>query len=506
MNKTRKNIRSSSSKKNVSLSSSNKNKIYDFVVLGGGIGGLNVAYQILKRFPHSTLALFEKEKHLGGRVFTYRDKWMNVEAGAGRFNATHTHFIQLLKELGLYSRASKMNSSAVYAKADGSGRFYNSVLDSDQLIRGYGQKDIIGVESEVQSFAQLNIFDGIQNLTNAGLDIALGSDILPVVGILSKVIFAGSLESKERLIQMTLLEYASTLLTKEEVSFMKDSFGYYSEINLMNAYDSIRLMRGLDPKNPFFGLTGGFSLVIDALEKRILGFAGAKIFKGKPVKNLRSKEEQFVFTYNKRNIFCKKCICALPKQVIEQWTIFKPIRPMLRKIHCAPLCRIYSRFEPSSLSYSKGERTKQSENGSEKRNVWFKGLPKFTTNNNLRMVIPISEKTGVIMISYTDNIFATFWKKLYSRSGIRGVEDELIRLMKDSTGIDIPRPKQTEFFYWDCGAGYWGINADSSAITEQIIQPFSNGLFICGEHYSATYQQWMEGALETGDRIIQKLL
>jgi len=35
-----------------------------------------------------------------------------------------------------------------------------------------------------------------------------------------------------------------------------------------------------------------------------------------------------------------------------------------------------------------------------------KGMPKLTTNNNLRMIIPISEKNGVIMISYTDNKFA----------------------------------------------------------------------------------------------------
>ena len=110
------------------------------------------------------------------------------------------------------------------------------------------------------------------------------------------------------------------------------------------------------------------------------------------------------------------------------------------------------------------------------------------------------------MISYTDNIFATFWKKLHSRGGIRAVEDELIRLMKESTGINIPRPKQTELFYWDCGVGYWGVGADSSAISEEIIQPFSNGLFICGEHYTATYQQWMEGALESGERVVQKLI
>lgn len=482
MNRTRKNV--SSKRKNITLSRYSYTKVYDFVVIGGGIGGLNVAYQILKHFPYSTLALFEKEKHLGGRVFTYRDKWMNVEAGAGRINAIHSHMIQLLEELGLSSRLSKMNSSAVYAKADGSGRFYDSVLDSETLIQQYGQKELLDIPT-IHSY--YNIYDSIKHLSNIGLDITMGTDVLPIVGILTKVIFLGSLEPKERMIHMTLLEYASTILSKEEVLLLKDSFGYYSNIDVTNAYDSVRSMQELNPKNPFFGLNGGLSLIIDALEKRILEFSGARIYKGKPVKNLRYlNDHQFVITYGSKNVFCHKCICALPKQIIENWTIFKPIRPMLQKIKCGPLCRIYSRFNTSS--------------------VWFKGLPKFTTNNNLRMVIPISEKTGVIMISYSDNIFANFWKKLYSRSGIRGVEDELIRLMKESTGIDIPRPKQTKMFFWDCGVGYWGVGADSLAISEKVIQPFSDGLFICGEHYSANYQHWMEGALETGDRVVQKLL
>jgi hypothetical protein len=466
-----------------------KHKTYDFVVLGGGIGGMNVAYQILKRFPNSTLAILEKGKRLGGRVFTYNDKSINVEAGAGRFNAVHFHLIKLIKELGLYSRVFKINSSAVYAK---NGRFYNSVLDSDSLLQGYAKNRLFDVTNFNMYEPFFGVSESIKSISDIGLDIMMGSDVLPTVGILSKIIFSGMLERKERLINMTLLEYASAILTKEEILFLKDSFGYYSEIVVMNAYDSIRLMRGLDPKNPFYGLSGGLSLIIDALEKRILEFSGARIFRGKSVLNLQfvEKTNQFIVVCNGGSrIYCNKCICALPKQAIERWTIFKPIRPLLKKIHCSPLCRIYSRFDVS-----------------EKGEVWFKGLPKFTTNNNLRMVIPISEKTGVIMISYTDNIFATFWKKRYDKNGLKSVEDELIRLMKESTGIDIPRPNQTEIFYWDCGAGYWGVGADSSAISDSIIHPFSNGLFICGEHYSATYQQWMEGALETGDRIVQQLI
>ena len=457
---------------------------YDFIIIGGGIGGLNIAYQILKRFPTVSLLVLEKEKHLGGRVFTFHNEHMDVEAGAGRFNITHTHFLSLLKELDLYHNKTPLVSSAVYAKSDGSGRFYNSILDSVSLIQEYDNKIVLpefGFFPDVSKTVQL--------FWNLSLDLYMGNDTLPNVGLLTRVIASGMLESKEYLIKMTLLDYAKTILSSSEVEFLKDSFGYYSEIVTMNAYDSIRLMRGLDPKNTFFVLKGGLSSVISALEKKIEGYKGARILKDKCVSNIHYKDGIFEIKGSSFSYFGWKCICALPKQVLERFTIFKPIYGSLAKIKCAPLCRIYSRF---SVNSNEG--------------LWFKGLPKFSTNNNLRMVIPISEKTGVIMISYTDNIFADFWQRLYKKGGLKDINKELIRLMKLSTGLDIPEPLETHVFYWDCGTGYWGVGADSDVLTEHLLHPFlDKPLFICGEHYSNVGQQWMEGALETGDRVLKVL-
>ena len=52
-----------------------------------------------------------------------------------------------------------------------------------------------------------------------------------------------------------------------------------------------------------------------------------------------------------------------------------------------PLCRIYSQFS----------------NDPETGEPWFKNLHKFTTNNYLRMVIPMNKDKGTVMISYSDN-------------------------------------------------------------------------------------------------------
>jgi hypothetical protein len=133
-------------------------------------------------------------------------------------------------------------------------------------------------------------------------------------------------------------------------------------------------------------------------------------------------------------------------------------------------------------------------------------MQSFTTNNHLRIVIPYNEKEGIIMISYSDNMFADFWNKLESSGGIGAVNRELARLMKLSTGIDIPPPIKTHVFYWKCGVGYWGVGANSGEISKRIIHPFPDkSLFICGEHYSESGQQWMEGALETSDRVLAQI-
>jgi monoamine oxidase len=119
------------------------------------------------------------------------------------------------------------------------------------------------------------------------------------------------------------------------------------------------------------------------------------------------------------------------------------------------------------------------------------------------MVIPISEADGVIMISYSDNKYADGWNRLYKSGGIREVNRELAILMKKSTGIDIPAPISTRVFHWTCGVGYWGIGANSSQFP---LQPdIDIPIYLCGEHYSATHQQWVEGALETAEIVIASI-
>jgi monoamine oxidase len=421
-------------------------KNYDTIIIGGGIAGLYTMFKTLQTKPKTTILLLEKEGMLGGRIHTYHDKIFDVEAGAGRFHKGHRQLISLIGELGLENKITSIDYKTEKTENE---------IHLDELLK--------------------------------------------------HVIKASKKERMTTLINHSFLDYAQRVILPEDVKFIKDWFGYYAELSIMNAHDSIYLIEEhLSGKHPFYVLSGGLSQIIDELHKRIRKYPGARILKNHSVENiLLTTVGEDVFdgfevncktnytTNSIKKYFSKKCICALPKQVIEKIPIFKSIKHMLSDIQCSPLCRIYSKF-PTTI-----------ENNTIKS--WFHGISKMSINNKLRMVIPINEEKGIIMSSYTDNKYAEYWQNLYEKEGEEGMNRELMKLLQKTYKKEIPPPIKSQIFYWSCGVGYWGIGADSEVISKQIRQPFKGlELYICGEHYSEKQQQWIEGALETAAYVVKK--
>ena len=87
-----------------------------------------------------------------------------------------------------------------------------------------------------------------------------------------------------------------------------------------------------------------------------------------------------------------------------------------------PLCRVYA-------VYPKNKNTGK---------VWFDGIPKITTDNDIQYIIPINYDSGLIMISYSDDIYADYWKNVTKKNRLEEkVQQNLARLFPD---IDIPDP------------------------------------------------------------------
>ena len=415
--------------------------IYDIIVIGGGIAGLNTVYEITKEIPSIKIILLESTNRLGGRISTYYHSSPTylLEEGAGRFSQKHTLLQKRIQEFHLEQYIHENSRHSAYLPVR------NKSLNFD------------------------------------------------TIKLIQKVLKYSSTDSQENKISCSFLEYAKQVLTDSEIEFVRDSFGYYSELAIMNAHDCMYLMKQLNYKNHFFSLSCGMSKIIQQMILEIQKIRSDFYLLNHLVVRIhkRSKEKDYeIICSNHRSFFAKHIICAVPKQFLEKIPFFKSIRPVLSNILCAPLCRIYCRFEVIPG-----------------KKIWFSDISRSTTNNMLRMIIPISSEKGTIMISYSDNRFAQFWKRCFDSQGEKGIILKLREYVLQSTGITIPEPLETHLFYWPCGVGYWGIGANSNIISREIIQPFaSENVFVCGEHYSEKNQQWIEGALETSHRVVHKLL
>ncbi len=406
--------------------------MYNIVIVGGGIAGLNLLYNLSKDKYKGKVLLIEKNNYLGGRIKTFRKKINNIkykwEEGAGRFNNKHILLLNLIKELKLEKYIVNISSNISFTPS------------KKHINKKYGGKNAFDFIHKVIKYMKTD-------LSNAK--------------------------------NYTFKEYClkNNIISKEDFDFILDSYGYYSELVEMNAYDTYNLIKnGLSNKLKFYGLSCGFDILIKNMVDKIKSNLNLTIKINTNVKDIKYKN-RFIITTEKRIYNSEKCILALPKPNLLKLKILKPINNLLESIKCCPLCRIYAVY----------------------RDVWFKDLNKTTTNNNLRFIIPINKDTGLIMISYTDNIHAEYWKNK------KEIVPLINKYIKDIYNTEIDNPIYIKKTYWKCGVGYWKKNVDSKIISKKIEKPFDNmPLYICGENYS-TKQGWIEGSLLSSNNIYKLL-
>ena len=74
------------------------NKIYDYIIVGGGIAGLYANYLLADKYNG---ILLEKENDLGGRVYEMNWHRSNIKIGAGIMTEQNKHLLKLLKKLNI---------------------------------------------------------------------------------------------------------------------------------------------------------------------------------------------------------------------------------------------------------------------------------------------------------------------------------------------------------------------------------------------------------------------
>ena len=214
---------------------------YDIIILGGGIAGIYTIYQLIKNpiFSQKRILLLEKTERLGGRVYStnpYKNHPEDIiEAGAGRFSQKHVLLNKLIRELNLENKIEKTSSEAEYFPI-------NREIEKESIIKTIIQKN----KNPIELLQNPNLINPLKDTLLSGKP--------KITELILKVIAFSKLETADYLRTISFVEYAKTkeILTNGEIKEIIDSFGYYSELIIMNTYDAIQLMNNLDPENNSF--------------------------------------------------------------------------------------------------------------------------------------------------------------------------------------------------------------------------------------------------------------
>ena len=392
-------------------------------------------------------------------------------------NAKNSKVVILEKEGRFGGRVETFKNRNMSVES-GAGRFHNKNKLLNELLEEFKLTDKkISIGS--MKFTWNNENQEVLKLEN------MNKDIKHTIGESKKT-------TSEILRNQTFYNYIANVLGKERANEIQNHFGYSSEFTHMNAYDALVLMKDhLITNNKYFALSGGLEQIIKELTKRIKNMGG-QILTRHEAEHIDYDKTTACFAikcYNYAKIYnSRQCVCAVTSNVLGKLSIFKPVHKYTKLINELPLCRIYSKFPV-------------------KNDAWFSEIPRMTMNNKIRMLIPINPKTGIIMISYTDNNYAKYWNRLYRAKGIECVDREHKKIIDKEFGINIPTPTDTKVFYYEHGVAYFAPGFNSDIMLKKIMKPYDDiPLYACGENFSKQNNQWMEGSLDTSKYIMKYIL
>lgn len=259
--------------------------IYDYLIVGGGISGLNTALKLKEKYPDARVHIVERNKRLGGRVYTESIDGHNFDAGAGRFSNTHKRLLKIIKSCDLESKIYKLSNDVDYVIT----KKYKNVK-----------------------------FDNPNEIINE--------------------LIKDSKKTKLDLRQLTFKEYCEHVFDSETARFLENSFPYYSEISIINAEEAVRAFEyDLDYSKKFYILLGGLYQIIQCLVQRCKKI-GVKFTLGFEVTDCKKNGETFVIN---DKIKCRRLLVSALMGSFLKTSFFNPIRTQLNSVICKPLYRIY---------------------------------------------------------------------------------------------------------------------------------------------------------------------
>jgi monoamine oxidase len=423
---------------------------YDIIIIGTGIAGLYTGLSLVKRLPKKRICLVDKYKFIGGRAFTYKGTIDGIQ----------------------------------YQWEEGGARISIKHLLLMGLLKKYGLTTIP--------------IEGSSQYKESG-----AHPIEPSLFDECRAIFLEPLDHLPESVlgQTTIRRLLRHFVKPAVLETFLNRYPYRAEFSTLRADLALRVFREeFGPQEKYVVCKEGLSELVSRMQAEFLKRGGTQLLQHELVEMQDNTHAIFKKGAPSEGesrpdiiLEADKFVFALPSEALKRLPVFKSWAT-LGHLVMKPLLRVFAAFPP----------------GPNKKH-WFHDLPKITTAQAPRFIIPQSVENGSIQISYTDSEDAEpLMRILDEQDGEMKLGKKLIEDLRVLFGDrTIPDPLFVKAYAWKEGVSYWRPGTyDPYVESRRAIRPFPKerpGWFVCGESFSV-HQCWIEGALEHAREAVEHLL
>jgi monoamine oxidase len=487
----------------------------DLAVIGGGVAGAYVAYQMGIRRSDWSIGLFEQTDRIGGRLLSLRFPGVRsvpAELGGMRFRRSQPLVSGLVQELGLETRP--------FLTVHDDNRFF---------LRGARWR--FG-EPEGASMAY-RLEESERGLSPGELLISAFDRVVPGASALSDedwlVVKREHAFLGHPLREWSLGDVLERVLSREGYRYVVDGFGYATILGERNAADAIPwVLIEARPESENTTLVDGMERLPHELSTRFVATGGSVRLQHRLLGFDRAPvgTDSFRLDFDARSsVTARHVVLAVPHQALEDVRLRAPllagseISSLIGSVTGHPAAKL-------ALAY---ERPWWREIGiagmRAVSDLWLSKTYYFDWRG-----APADEAPALLLASYSDGPSREAWCSLRQGSGFPDDPEpfdskrrweryaaspdqiaEAQRQLRELHDVrEIPEPVASAFVDWGAypfGAAWhvWNAGVLSWDVMARIVQPLHGvDLFICGEPYSWS-QGWVEGALESAQTVVDRL-
>ena len=346
--------------------------MYDYIIVGAGLAGLNTAQLLLEKYPNSKICIIEKSNKIGGMI---QSKYINF---------------------------------------DGLDIKYES---GGAVIYGYQKNMLHLIKKYNIEMSSMNLKDKVKDYFDSYCNYSKKHDHHSRFKLLLKKVFNYMNKKGDKFCrEFNLEQICLQAIGLKDTQFIEKYYGYSGEFKLANAVVARKNIENevFNSKKMFF-FKKGYSTLLEEIYNSIESKVDLKL---NTTMNYfdNNNNEILVKINNNAQLKCQKIILTIPKQhLVKQTLSFNENElKLLDSVDSFSLTRVFLGFDI-------------------KKNKWLQKLNHTTLNNPLRQIITLSKSKGLFQI-YNDWQYADAFGALNKENTIKNSRLLLDKVFKSKVG------------------------------------------------------------------------